>query len=103
PRFLPAGGWGGLQAPPESPQQHLSDPAFVERELWRLFEIEGTSVLSFKNLDRFSKGRPWATALLTCAAEEKIPRARLLDATLDALQRDFVQYRAGWFADLHRD
>src|SRR2546427_345949 len=37
------------------------------------------------------------------AAEGKVPRWRLLDATLDALQRDFVQYRAGWFAGLHRD
>src|SRR5213593_1549370 len=93
----------GFLAHGRCPDQHLSDPVFVERELWRLFEIEGTSVLSFTNLDRFSKGRPWATALLACAAEGKIPRARLLDATLDALQRDFVQYRAAWFAELHRD
>jgi hypothetical protein len=102
--FLSAGGgWVGFHSPVKSPDQHLSDPVFVERELWRLFEIEGTSVLSFMNIDRFSNGRPWATALLAHAAEGKIPRARLLDATLDALQRDFVQYRAGWFADLHRD
>jgi len=101
--FLAHGGWVGFHSPVTSPDQHLSDPVFVERELWRLFEIEGTSVLSFKNLDRFSKGRPWATALLARAAEGKIPRARLLDATLDALQRDFVQYRAAWFAELHRD
>ena len=93
----------GFLADGKGPDQHLSDPVFVERELWRLFEIEGTSVLSFMNLDRFSKGRPWATALLARAAEGKIPRARLLDATLYALQRDFVQYRAAWFAELHRD
>src|SRR2546430_2381301 len=101
--FLAHGRWVGFHSPVTSPDQHLSDPVFVERELWRLFEIEGTSVLSFTNLDRFSRGRRWATALLTRAAEGKIPRARLLDATLDALQRDFVQYRAGWFAELHRD
>jgi len=98
-----AGGWVGFHSPVKSPDVHLSDPVFRERELWRLFEMEGTNELSFKNVDRFSRGRPWATALLAHAADGRIPRARLLDATLDALQRDFVQYRAGWFADLHRD
>src|SRR5438876_2180781 len=92
----------GFLAHGKDPDQHLSDPVFAERELWRLFEIEGTSDLSFTNVERW-RGRPWATALLARAAEGKIPRARLLDATLDALQRDFVQYRAAWFADLHRD
>ena len=100
--FLAHGRWVGFHSPVKSPDQHFSDPVFVERELWRLFEIEGTSDLSFANVDRWG-GPAWATALRARAAEGKIPRARLLDATLDALQRDFVQYRAAWFAHLHRD
>ncbi len=95
--FLAHGRWVGFHSPVKSPDQHFSDPVFVERELWRLFEIEGTSDLSFANVDRWG-GPAWATALLARAAEGKIPRARLLDATLDV-----VQYRAAWFAHLHRD
>src|SRR5439155_664424 len=52
----------GFLAHGKDPDQHLSDPVFAERELWRLFEIEGTSDLSFTNVERW-RGPAWATAL----------------------------------------
>src|SRR5262249_14685455 len=35
------------------------------------------------------------------AREKAISRARLLDASLEALQRDFIQFRSGWFSRFH--
>jgi hypothetical protein len=83
------------------PETHLADPEFVKTELWRLFEIEGTRDHSFANIDRWGRGDGWSGAILEAARNKKLPRARLLDATLAALGRDFIQYRVAWFGKLH--
>lgn len=80
----------------------LQDPELMEVELWRLFLIEGNSRISFSNVDKFSKPKQaWARTLVELAGEEKLSRARLLDASLDALECDYAQYRAGWFSRFH--
>jgi hypothetical protein len=43
----------------------------------------------------------WAAAVVELAADGTVDRQRVLDATLDALGRDFAPYRAGWFSRLH--
>ena len=52
--------------------------------------------------DKFtSSERRWSVVLTELAAQRKISRERLLDASLDALERDFLEFRAGWFSRFH--
>jgi hypothetical protein len=81
-------------------QRLLEDPELLEYEIWELFRIEGTSELSLSGADKYG-GEAWARTLLELAAEGRISRARLLDASLDALECDFHQFRAGWFSRFH--
>ena len=77
------------------------DPGLLEDEIWRLFEVEGGGELSLAVHDKYSPGGGWAGALKDLSDAGTIPRARLLDASLDALERDFAQFRAGWFSRFH--
>jgi hypothetical protein len=71
------------------------DPGLLQDEIWRIFELEP------------SPGRwlqlpgTWSYALAELSRDGAIPRDRLLDATLDGLERDFHELRARWFATLH--
>ncbi len=73
------------------------DPELLEYELWRLFEIEGNSVCSLAIYGKCS------LTLLDLERDGKLPRSRLLDATLEALSRDFAEFRAFWFSRFHED
>jgi hypothetical protein len=81
--------------------QLLADPELLKDEVWRLFEHEGGGENSLANYDRFSLGQKWHDALLNLAKAGHLPRERLLDCSLDALERDFNHYRARWFATFH--
>ncbi len=72
----------------------LEDPGLLQDEIWRIFEIEPQA-------GRIQMHPGWDRALVDLACEGAIPRARLLDATLDSLERDFHELRAGWFSTLH--
>jgi hypothetical protein len=76
------------------------DPDLLEHEIWRLFEIEGTQQLSLADHDKYTR-RTWAGIFLGQAAADPAKRARLLDASLAALERDFPAFRAGWFSRFH--
>jgi hypothetical protein len=79
----------------------LQDSALLD-DVWRLFEIEGNGEYSLAAYDKYTPPEStWETALVRLAQEGKLPRARLLDASLDALSRDFAQFRAGWFSRFH--
>src|SRR5262249_28739655 len=87
---------------PDVRDAFLNDPELLEREVWRLFEVEGNGEFSLAARDKYSRNEAtWEAGLVALAAEESLPRARLLDASLDALQRDFAQFRAGWFSRFH--
>ena len=73
------------------------DPELLEYELWRLFEIEGNSVCSLAIHGKCS------LTFLDLERDGKLPRGRLLDASLEALSRDFAEFRAGWFSRFHED
>ena len=78
------------------------DPELIKREVWRLFEVEGAGEYSLAAHDKYCPADGnWERAIVTFAAEGKLPRGRLLDASLDALERDFSQFRAGWFSRFH--
>ncbi|MEL6211175.1 MAG: DUF6493 family protein, partial [Pseudomonadota bacterium] len=77
-------------------------PDVLETDLWRFFEVEGSGEFSLAAYDKYAKGgQAWDEALVALAADGLVSRARLLDATLDALGRDFAQFRAGWYSRLH--
>jgi hypothetical protein len=81
----------------------LGDEDVLNEDLWRLFELEGNGEFSLAARDKYShkpEGR-WCDSLVALANEGKLPRGRLLDASLDALERDFAQFRAGWFSRFH--
>jgi len=78
------------------------DPELIGHELWRMFECEGSGELSLAARDKYRKGPiSWSHAFQSLVAEGVIDRRRVLECTLDALQRDFAPFRAGWFSRLH--
>jgi hypothetical protein len=79
------------------------DPALLDHEVWRLFEVEGTSDHSFADHDKYTPdAKTWTRSLLALSAGQ-IDRDRLLDASLAALERDFPAFRAGWYSRFHED
>lgn len=91
---------------PPLPQPELVNLLLAERDwldsaFWRLFEIDGTSEVSLANGEKYSKGESWTTAIVELSRRGILSRERLLDASLAALNRDFIQFRAGWFSRFH--
>ncbi|MBT8409520.1 MAG: hypothetical protein KJN93_07835 [Alphaproteobacteria bacterium] len=79
-----------------------SDTDFLKRDVWRFFEIEGGGEFSLAAHDKYSAANAqWSGILLQLCAEGLLDRGRLLDASLDALERDFGQFRAGWYSRFH--
>lgn len=93
----------GLAKPRDSVLEALrADPGLLEHEVWRLFEVEGAGETSLAAHDKYTpEASGWSRALVTLSGEGRISRARLLDASLAALARDFAPFRAGWFAQFH--
>lgn len=92
-----------LIAERSSPRETIAaDPALLDDELWRLFEIEGSGEFCLAARDKYAApADTWEAALLDLAAASADHRERLLDASLDALNRDFSTFRAGWFSRFH--
>ena len=87
---------------PDVREAFLADRALLDREVWRLFEVEGSGEYSLAARDKYSRAdATWDTGLIALANEGILSRGRLLDASLDALERDFAQFRAGWFSRFH--
>lgn len=78
------------------------DTGFLTRDVWRFFEVEGGGEFSLAAHDKYSSAdAQWSGILLQFCAEGLLDRDRLLDASLDALERDFGQFRAGWYSRFH--
>ncbi|MBS0204847.1 MAG: hypothetical protein JSS49_18220 [Planctomycetes bacterium] len=82
---------------------HLHAEPDLLNEIWRLFEIEGFGEFSLAAHDKYSHTpeRRWDHTLVQLSHQGVLPRDRLLDASLDALDRGFAQFRAGWFSAFH--
>lgn len=78
-----------------------SDPDLLEEEVWKLFEVEGDRDGSLATYDKYGRKKGWTESLVQLSREGRLDRGRLLDASLDALARDFDQFRAGWFSRFH--
>ena len=78
-----------------------ADPG-LRAVLPRVFDIEGTGDFSLSSSDKYSHSSlAWGPILLALVDDGLATRAQLLDRTLDALERDWPQYRAGWFSRFH--
>lgn len=80
----------------------LKERDWLESDFWRLFEVEGNGEVSLANCEKYSKSKDtWTDALVELSRRGVLPRDQLLDASLEALSRDFIQFRAGWFSRFH--
>lgn len=87
---------------PTLSQEIIRDLNSLEPVIWRLFEVEGGGEISLATLDKYRKhGEPLDMALKTVSDAGHLDRGRLLDASLDALNRGFSQFRVGWFSRFH--
>jgi hypothetical protein len=78
-----------------------ADPG-LRAVLPRVFDIEGTGDVSLSSSDKYNHASmAWGPILLALVQDGLATRAELLDRTLDALERDWPQYRAGWFSRFH--
>ncbi len=79
-----------------------ANPDLLIDDVWRIFEVEGGGENSLAAHDKYTHvDRAWQTALVALAADGAVDRDRLLDASLDALQRGFAPFRAQWFSAFH--
>jgi hypothetical protein len=85
----------------DAPALLRDDPDLLDHEVWRVFEVEGTGDHSLADHDKYSPdAKSWSRALLDLAGS-RLDRDRLLDASLEALERDFPAFRAGWYSRFH--
>lgn len=94
-------GFGGSRTVDAMVEDLARSPDLLDVDIWKLFELEGEGECSLANADRWSENRKWSLALTTLAQGGLLSRERLLDASLDALARDFNHYRARWFCEFH--
>lgn len=78
----------------------LKRPDLLELEIWKLFELEGTSDNNLAGSETYSN-TGWNNTLLELGAEGYLDRTQLLTSSLDALDKDFMQKRSGWFSRFH--
>ncbi len=78
-----------------------ADPG-LRAVLPRVLDIEGTGDVSLSSSDKYSHASmAWGPILMAMVDDGLATRAELLDRTLYALERDWPQYRAGWFSRFH--
>jgi hypothetical protein len=83
-------------------REYLAEDAGLAAVLPRIFDVEGDADLSLANVDKYiGNSESWARQLLGLCADGTLDPALLLDKTLGALERDWPQYRAGWFKSFH--
>ncbi|MBM3676534.1 MAG: hypothetical protein FJW96_01425, partial [Actinobacteria bacterium] len=81
----------------------IRDRPWLRDAVWLLFEVEGGGESSLAAADKYSgPAGNWQSALVELAADGTLDRRRLLDASLDALDRGFAEFRAGWFLRFHQ-
>ncbi|MDO4259694.1 MAG: DUF6493 family protein [Actinomycetaceae bacterium] len=78
------------------------DRELREDIFWRIFEVEGGGEVSLANVDKFSSiDASWKTTIVTLVVDGTLDRQRVLRSCLEALNRDFSAYRAGWFSRMY--
>ena len=77
-----------------------ADPDLVDGPLLRIFEVEGSTEFNMSAIEKYNHAHDntWTYALLALVDSGRLSRAQLLDKTLGTLERDWPQFRAGWFS-----
>jgi hypothetical protein len=85
-------------------EQCFEDDPGLKRALLRMFDVEGNSQTSLASGEKYGAARHgWTETLLRLCDEGVFTREELIDRTLSALERDWPQYRSGWFSRFHED
>ncbi|KQV52437.1 MULTISPECIES: DUF6493 family protein [unclassified Duganella] len=70
--------------------------------LLKIFEVEGNSEVNLAGIDKYCKTeQTWAWHLLQVCEDGWYSRTKLLACCLATLERDWPQFRAGWFSRFH--
>jgi hypothetical protein len=71
--------------------------------LLKVFELEGTGDVNLAAIDKytFQDEETWAWNLLRLCEDGVYARTEMLARCLDTLERDWPQFRAGWFSRFH--
>jgi hypothetical protein len=78
-----------------------ADPGLRE-VLLQVMDAEGTSEFSLAAVDKYlADDLCWSTLLRRLADAGAYTREQLMERTLTALERDWPQFRAGWFSRFH--
>ncbi|RTQ36606.1 hypothetical protein EJP69_02350 [Variovorax gossypii] len=83
--------------------QHFErDPGLYQAVL-RLFDVEGTGEHNLSAVDKYnhSPKNSWSYIFMDGVARGEFTRAQLLEKTLGTLEKDWPQFRAGWFSRFH--
>lgn len=80
-----------------------ADPGLLDGPLLRIFDVEGDGDSNMAAIEKytFAEQDTWSFALLELVARGQLSRTVLLDKTLGTLERDWPQFRAGWFSRFH--
>lgn len=84
----------------QSMEDYVAGDATLHGVILRVMEIEGTSQASLAAVDKYRQDA-WATFFASDWAQRYFGRDLLLDKTLDALERDWPQFRSSWFSRFH--
>ena len=81
----------------------LAEDPGLAAQLLHLFDVEGTADVSLSSVEKYGKrgDGDWTDLLLGLCQRGTFTRETLLDRTLAALERDWPQFRAGWFSRFH--
>ena len=81
----------------------LAEDPGLAAQLLHLFDVEGTADVNLSSVEKYGKrgDGDWAELLLGLCQRGIFTRETLLDRTLAALERDWPQFRAGWFSRFH--
>ena len=113
--YVPKKGGGGESRYRSIADAILDDPGLLQDELWRLFRVAGTSKCNVQSLEPTqgtnwklntkipadTEKHSWRYAIVWLADKGQLPRGRLLDESLAALNRGFEPHHAGWYCRLH--
>lgn len=81
----------------------LHNSAVLGPVLLRMFEVEGTTEINLAGVDKYSgrEEQTWSWNLLRLCEDGLYSRDQLLVGSLATLERDWPQFRAGWFSRFH--
>ena len=75
-----------------------ADPELLNDEVWKLFEYEGAPDNSLPYVDSCSN---WSGSLLRLCHEGMLPRERLMNSSLSALELGWNQPRSKWMTNFY--